>query len=124
MSAMAFALLMPDAADGRRSVARDRLADGIAIGLALAYGALMVPLGDAVAPGAAVPWPVDVAIGVICACALVVRRRWPLGLTLVLLPFGAISVMATGAIVVALFTVAIRRRAGLVLLLAAANVVT
>jgi signal transduction histidine kinase len=124
MSALTFALLMPDAAGSRGSATRNRLADGIAIGLALAYGALMVPIGDAVSPGAAVPWPVDVTIGVICACALVVRRRWPLGLALVILPFGAISVMATGAITVALFTAAIRRRASVVLLLATANVAT
>jgi signal transduction histidine kinase len=124
MSALPFALLMPDAADSRGAATRDRLADGIAIGLALMYGALFVPLGDAVRPGAAVPWPVDVAIGVLCAGALVVRRRWPLGVALAILPFGAISVMATGAVIVALFTVAIRRRMSVVLLLAAANVAT
>src|SRR5690242_11056379 len=98
MSALPFALLMPDAAGGRGAAARDRLADGIAIGLALGYGALFMPLGDAVRPGAAVPWPVDVAIGVLCAGALAVRRRWPLGVALAVLPFGAISVMATGAV--------------------------
>jgi signal transduction histidine kinase len=124
MSALPFALLMPDAAGSRDGVTRDRLADGIAIGLALAYGALFVPLGDAVRPGAAVLWPVDVAIGVLCAGALVVRRRWPLGVALAILPLGAVSVMATGAALVALFTVAIRRRTSVVLLLAAANVAT
>jgi signal transduction histidine kinase len=124
MSDLPFALLMPDTAGSRGTATRDRLADGIAIGLALVYGALFVPLGDAVRPGAAVPWPIDVAIGVLCAGALVVRRRWPLGVALVVLPFGAISVMATGAILVALFTVAIRRRTSVVLLFAAANVAT
>src|SRR5439155_1560546 len=122
MSALLFALLVPEPADSARSAGRNRLADGIAIGLALAYGAPMVRLGDATARGAALPWPVDVAIGVLCALALVVRRRWPLGLALALLPFGAVSVMATGAVTVALFTVAIRRRAPVALLLGAANV--
>src|SRR5690242_9845894 len=121
MSGLTFALLMPDAA-GRRAAVRNRLADGIAIALALLYGAVLVPLGDAVAPGAAVPWPVDVGIGVACAAALAVRRSWPLALALVLLPFGAVSVMATGAVVVALFTAAVRRPAPLVLALAAGNV--
>jgi signal transduction histidine kinase len=124
MSALLFALLVPEPADSSRSAGRNRLADGIAIGLAFAYGALMVPLGDATAPGAALPWPVDVGIGTLCALALVVRRRWPLGLALALLPFGAVSVMAIGAITVALFTVAIRCRASVVLLLGAANVLT
>lgn len=122
MSALLFALLVPEPPGSTRSARRDRLADGIAIGLALAYGAVMVRLGDATAPGAALPWPVDAAIGALCALTLVVRRRWPLGLVLVLLPFGAVSVMATGAITVALFTAAIRRRAWVVLLLGAANV--
>ncbi|MFK3983744.1 sensor histidine kinase [Micromonospora sp. NPDC050397] len=124
MSALLFALLVPGPAGSSRSAWRDRLADGIAIALACGYGALMVPLGDATAPGAALPWPVDVGIGTLCAFALVVRRRWPLGLAVVLLPFGAVSVMATGAITVALFTVAIRCRARVVMLLCAVNVLT
>lgn len=122
MSALLFALLVPEPAGSGRSALRNRVADGIAVGLALAYGAVMVPLGDATTPGAALPWPVDVAIGTACALALLVRRRWPLALAVVLLPFGAVSVMATGAITVALFTVAIRRRARVVLPLAAAHV--
>lgn len=101
---------------------RDRVADGIAIGVALLYGASMVPLGDATTPGAALPWPVDVAVGTACALALVLRRRWPVALALVLLPIGAVSVMATGAVLVALFTVAIRRRPLVVLPLAVAHV--
>jgi signal transduction histidine kinase len=113
-----------DATGDRESTRRDRLADGIAIGLALAYGGTMIKLGDATAPGATLPWPVDVAIGVLCAATLVVRRRWPLGLALALLPTGAISVMATGAILVALFTAAIRNRPAVVLALAGIHVVT
>jgi signal transduction histidine kinase len=105
-------------------MSRYRIADAVAIGLALAYGAVMVTVGDATAPGAAIPWPVDVAIGVLCAGALPLRRRWPLAAALVLVPFGAVSVMATGAIIVALFAAAVRRRAPVVLLIAAANVAT
>jgi signal transduction histidine kinase len=122
MSALLFALLVPEPAGGSRSAKRNRLADAIAIGLALAYGALMVWLGDATAPGAALPWSLDVGIGVLCAMTLVARRRWPLGLALALLPFGAVSVMATGAVTVALFTAAVRYRASVVLLLGAVNV--
>ncbi|MEV4343211.1 histidine kinase [Actinoplanes sp. NPDC049596] len=124
MSSLPFQLLVPDPPGDRRSATRDRVADVVAILCALLYGATMVPLGDATSSSAAIPWQADVAIGVPCALALVVRRRWPLGLYLVLLPFGAVSVMATGAILIALFTVAIRYRAGVVLLLAAAHVGT
>jgi signal transduction histidine kinase len=124
MSALLFALLVPDPAGGPRSVRRDRLADAVAIGLATGYGALMVPLGDAMQPGAAVPWQVDVAIGTLALLALLLRRQRPLGVALALLPLGAVSVMANGAITVALFTVAIRRRGAVLLWLGAANVAT
>ncbi|GAA4471420.1 sensor histidine kinase [Phytohabitans houttuyneae] len=122
MSTLLFALLVPEPAGSPGSARRDRVADGIAIGLALAYGAVMVRLGDATSPGAVVPWPVDVAVGVLCAATLVVRRRRPVGLALALLPFGAVSIMATGPVTAALFTAAVRRRGRVVLLLGAANV--
>ena len=124
MSSLLFALLVPGPPGSRHAVLRDRTADALAVLVALAYGAIMVPLGDATSAHAAIPWPVDVAIGVAAAPALLLRRRRPLGLYLALLPLGAISVMATGPILVALFTVAIRRRAALVLGLGAVHVGT
>src|SRR4051812_44572838 len=105
-------------------MSRYRMADAVAIGLALGYGALMVTIGDATAPGAAVPWPVDVAIGVICAGALPLRRRWPLAWAVVLVPCGPVSVRAAGAIVTALFALALCCRAPVALLTAAATVAT
>ncbi len=122
MPALLFALLVPDAAAGRTLRLRDRVADATAVTLALAYGALMVSVGDATASGAALPWPVDCAIGVICAVALVVRRRWPVGLALALIPFSAVSVMATGAVTITLATVAVRRAGRVALLLSVANI--
>ncbi|GAB2588149.1 two-component sensor histidine kinase [Paractinoplanes abujensis] len=124
MSSLLFALLVPGPPGSRQARLRDRTADVIAVLSALAYGALMVPLGDATSPHAAIPWPADVVIGVACALALVVRRRRPLALCLALLPFGVVSVMATGPTLVALFTVAIRHRARLVLALASVHVGT
>ena len=121
MSSLPFALLVPGPPGHRSAAARDRVADLVAVLCALAYGAVMVPLGDATSAHAAIPWQADVAIGVPCALALVVRRHRPLGLCLVLLPFGAVSVMATGAILVALFTVAIRYRAAPALLVVVAH---
>ncbi|MCM4082857.1 sensor histidine kinase [Paractinoplanes hotanensis] len=124
MSSLLFALLVPGPPGNRPAVVRDRTADFLALLIALFYGAIMVPLGDATSSQAAIPWQADVAIGVACLPALLLRRRWPLGLCLALLPLGAISVMATGPILVALFTVAIRRRATLMLGLAAVHVGT
>jgi signal transduction histidine kinase len=119
MAGLVFTLLVPDPAGSRRSATRDRLADAVAVTVALAYGSLMVPLGDATRPGAPLPWPADVALGVLCCAALLLRRRWPVGLTLALLPVSTVSVMATGAAIVALFTVAIHRRGPVALALGA-----
>jgi signal transduction histidine kinase len=124
MSSLPFALLVPGPPGHRGSAVRDRVADIIAVGSALAFGAVMVPLGDATKPGAAIPWPVDVAIGVLGAVLLLQRRRRPLFVCLVLLPLGAISVMVTGAILVALFTAGIRLRPRLLVLLGIVHIAT
>ncbi|MEV4619453.1 histidine kinase [Asanoa sp. NPDC049573] len=124
MSGLPFTLLVPEPPGSRGSGVRDRLADVIAIGCALVYGALMVSIGDATRPGAAVPWPVDAAIGAGCCLGLLARRRWPVGVAVAVLPVTAVSVLSTGAAVVALFTVAVHRRARVALLLAAAYVAT
>ncbi|AGZ42329.1 sensor histidine kinase [Actinoplanes friuliensis] len=118
MSALLFALLVP----GPGSARRDRVADGIAVTLALAYGALMLRLGDATRTGALLPWPADALVGTLCALALLRRRQHPVAVAAVLLPVTTVSVMATGAVIVALFTVAVRRRGQVALLLAVAYV--
>ncbi|MEU1844785.1 sensor histidine kinase [Micromonospora sediminicola] len=123
MAAALFALLVPDPT-GDRVTARHRLADTVAVTVALGYGLTMLRIGDATAPGAAVPWPVDVLVGVLCAVPLLLRRRRPVPVLLALLPFGAISVTATGPILVALFTAAVRHRARLLFTLGAAHVGT
>jgi signal transduction histidine kinase len=120
---MFFALLVPDPG-ARRAATRDRLADTVAVVLALAYGSAMMLLGDATRPGAALVWQADLAIGVLGAAALLARRPHPMAVTLALLPFGAVSVTATGPVMVALFTLAIRRRPPVLLLLGAVNVGT
>lgn len=84
----------------------------------------MLVLGDATTPGALLPWQADLAVGLACAAALLLRRRHPLGVAVAVLPFGAVSIMATGAITMALFTAAIRFRPPLLLLLGAVNVGT
>jgi signal transduction histidine kinase len=122
MAGLVFTLLVPDPPGSRRSAARDRLADAVAVTVALAYGSLMIPLGDATRAGAPLPWRLDVALGVLCCAALLVRRRRPVALTVALLPVSTVSVMATGAALVALFTVAIHRRGPVALALGAAYV--
>src|SRR5687767_9286817 len=106
MAGLVFTLLVPDPPGSRRSAARDRLADAVAVTVALAYGGLMLRLGDATREGAPLPWLADLTLGALCCAALVLRRHRPVGLTLVLLPVSTVSVMATGAVLVALFTVA------------------
>ncbi|GID97156.1 sensor histidine kinase [Amorphoplanes digitatis] len=122
MSALLFALLVPGPAGEPRAAARNRLADGIAVTLAFGYGALMLRLGDASRAGAPLPWYADAALGTLGCLALLRRRRRPVAVAAALLPLTAVSVMATGAMLVALFTVAIRRRGTVALLLAAAYV--
>ena len=122
MAGLVFTLLVPDPPGSRRSTARDRLADTVAVTVALLYGTVMVPLGDATREGAPLPWVADVTIGVLCCLTLLLRRRWPVGLTVALLPVSTVSVMATGAAIVALFTVAIHRRGTVALALGAAYV--
>ena len=52
MAGLVCTLLVPDPVGSRRSAARNRLADAVAVTVALAYGSLMVPLGDATREGA------------------------------------------------------------------------
>jgi signal transduction histidine kinase len=92
------------------AVTRARLADLGAIAFAVAYGTFFVVMGDATAgPGTALPWQVDVGVGLVCCATLWWRRRHPLALAVALVPFGAVSVMATAAVMVAVYTVAARR---------------
>ncbi|PTA47894.1 sensor histidine kinase [Micromonospora sp. RP3T] len=123
MAAALFALLVPDPT-GDRATVRDRVADAVAVTVALGYGLTMLRIGDATAAGAAIPWPVDVLLGALCAVPLAMRRQRSLAMLLALLPFGVISVTATGPILVALFTAAIRHRARLLFALGAAHVGT
>jgi signal transduction histidine kinase len=120
MAGLVFTLLVPDPPSSRRSAARDRLADAVAVTVALVYGGLMLRLGDASREGAPLPWLADLTLGALCCAALVLRRHRPVGLALVLLPVSTVSVMATGAVLVALFTVAIHRRGPVALALGTA----
>jgi len=66
---------------------------------------------------------VDVALGVAACVALLLRRRWPLGLALALALPAALSAAAAIAGLAGVFAAAARRRAGLVLPVVAVHVV-
>ena len=101
---------------------REAVGDVICVAGSLALGMLLLWLGDAMAePSPTVPWPVDAALGTLACLSLWWRRRWPLGLALVLTPIGAVSAMTTAAVVVAVFNVAVHRRARIAVTVAAAN---
>jgi signal transduction histidine kinase len=51
----------------------------------------------------------DLVAGVLCCLALWLSRRWPVGVALVIAPMSAFSTLATGAAIVALFSLAVRR---------------
>ncbi|GAA3787549.1 histidine kinase [Sphaerisporangium flaviroseum] len=113
-----------DDAGHRPRTAREWLSDATCIVLSLAFGGLLLRFGDASEGTSAVPWPVDAALGTLSCLSLLWRRRWPLGLALVLTPVGAVSAMTTAAMTVAVFTVAVHRRALIAVIMAVANVAT
>ncbi|WP_433303265.1 hypothetical protein ACQP2F_11530 [Actinoplanes sp. CA-030573] len=90
---------------------RRRLGDVFAVVAALIGGAILVAVGDPTGPvPGLIPLPVDVALGVLACLALPLRRRWPVGLAAAVVPLSAVSVMATGAVLAAVFGLALRRR--------------
>jgi len=64
----------------------------------------------------------DLLLGVLCCFGLWVRRRWPVGLAVVVTVVGLWSVTSVGAAVVAFFTVVVYRRVAVALVLGAAGV--
>jgi len=92
-------------------VFESRIRDVVAVAAALAGGALLVAVGDATGPvPGRVPWQIDVAIGIPACFALLLRRRRPLGLAAAVVPLSAVSIMASGAVLGALFGLTLRRR--------------
>jgi len=109
--------------------ARDWIVDATCFLLALAFGAGAF-IATVIAAGPAPRWLADLdpVAGLVACAALWLRRRWPLGVALAILPLAAFSAAASGAQLVAMFTVAVHRRlpvaAATAGLYAAATVVT
>jgi signal transduction histidine kinase len=93
----------------RRS-ARDRVADAACAGVALLLGGLFILGSLSESP----PQPVELAWeavfgGSAVAALLLLRRRWPVGLALVLAVASPLSALCLGAALMAVFSVAVHR---------------
>jgi signal transduction histidine kinase len=100
----------------RRS-ARDWLLEVSLAVVATLLGLFFV--SQSVAEGDGAPLPLEAAAGVLSFVGLVLfRRRHPVGLTLVLIPFGILLGMPMGATPIALFSVALHRPARVTIALA------
>jgi signal transduction histidine kinase len=102
--------------------ARDWVVDVSLVVLAVAFGTLVVTNTE-IHPVPA-PQPllvVDVASGVLGCLALLWRRRWPVGIALLLAAIATYSDMVSGAVLIALFTVAVHRPLRILLIVTGAN---
>ncbi|MFG2648564.1 sensor histidine kinase [Streptomyces sp. NPDC048436] len=102
----------PDRAAGRRAprrTVRDWLVDFACFFVAVVIGMVGAEtVGDNpnVSPGFA---EFDQVIGALACAAVWLRRRWPVGLAIAMVPVGVVSETAGGAAAVALFTLAVHR---------------
>jgi signal transduction histidine kinase len=71
-----------------------------------------------------VPTAVDAALGGLASLGLWLRRRWPVGLAVIVGLFAIYSVSASGVALIALFTVAVHRRLRTAVLVAAGYALT
>jgi hypothetical protein len=77
----------------------------------LAIGVALLGLADSLAQHLApVPLAVDLGLGGLSCLGLWLRRRWPAGVAVIVGLFSIYSISASGAALIALFTVAAHRR--------------
>ena len=90
---------------------RDRAVDAVVCLVAAALGALFLSpaLRDSVEPMPTPQIVIDVSCGALACVALWCRRRWPLGVALACLLLGTLSISATPAGLLALFSLAVHR---------------
>jgi len=98
------------AGQGRRG-ARDWVVDALLFVVAVLYGLLVIGGRLEASPQPGFDWlfTADLVAGALGCAGLWLRRRWPVGLALVLIAFSAFSDVAAGATVLGLLTVAIHR---------------
>jgi signal transduction histidine kinase len=110
------AVLLGDSEDGGRRgrSTRDWLVDLTAFFMAvICGGVLFAAAADAENPSEAL-FVADLAAGLVASVLLFWRRRWPVGIALLMVPFSVFSAMTAAASAVALFTVAVHRPARVV----------
>ncbi|MDT0462920.1 sensor histidine kinase [Streptomyces gibsoniae] len=111
MPSAVIAELDPEAGGGRRPrrTVRDWVVDSgcFVLAVLLAFAAAISVNQESHTPHVVVL--VDVALGALACAAVWLRRRWPLGLALAMIPVSQLSDTAGGAAMIALFTVAVHR---------------
>ena len=99
--------------DRRRPALRERAADALC--LLIAFGGLVYGWSDSVRRHIApAPLAADLALGGLCCLAVVLRRRWPVGFAVVVGGCSLYARSAAGVAVIALFSLATRRRPAVV----------
>ncbi|MFG3526965.1 sensor histidine kinase [Streptomyces sp. NPDC047917] len=108
-SAMADPELPGDRRGRARRTVRDWVVDLTAFFCAVAVGVVTVATieADPTTPDGVLL--ADIVVGALACCALWVRRRWPLGVAVGLVLVSAIEPVAAGAMLVALFGMAVHR---------------
>jgi signal transduction histidine kinase len=108
------AMLVPQDADPDsrrlRRTTRDWIVDVACFTVAVLVGLGLFAIEEARDEVSDTVLSIDFAVGVAACLAIWLRRRWPLGLALALVPAGAVSASAGGAAAIALFTLAVHRR--------------
>jgi signal transduction histidine kinase len=103
----------PDARRLRRTT-RDWIVDIACFVIAIGIGMVAFAAEEARAEVSDTLLGIDFVLGVAACLAVWLRRRWPLGLMLTLIPIGTVSSAAAGAGAIALFTLAVHRRFAIV----------
>lgn len=95
----------------RRSV-RDWLVDFGLFVLAVMFGLMVTAEREPTVPDTIPAWAFDLdqIVGALACVAVWLRRRWPVGLAVVLVALSALSELVSGAMLVALLSVAVHRR--------------
>jgi signal transduction histidine kinase len=102
---------------------RDWAVDALCFLLGIGFTALVFVDGtDRHLP--TVPTAVDAALGLLASLGLLLRRRWPVGLAVIVGVFAIYSVSASAVALIALFTVAVHRRLRTAVLVAAGYALT
>ena len=114
---------LADEAHRSRRTPRDWAVDTLCFLLGIGFTAIVFVDGtDRRLP--TVPIAVDAALGVLASLGLWLRRRWPVGLAVIVGLFAIYSVSASAVALIALFTVAVHRRLRTAVLVAAGYALT